>query len=245
MKTLFNGNWKVSIDGGDPFSIDLPKDLMISSARDEKAPGGGSNAYFHGGVYLYSKTFSVSEEELSASDFHIEFEGVYQKSTVYLNGHKLFFHPNGFTPFSVELTPYLKPGENLIEVNVDNSLCPSCRWYTGGGIYRNVFLHKVPKGGFLPDDVHVETLSLNPCRIKVHHPSLSQFEPVYKILYGGKLVLESLDPIMAIPHPNCGMMITRISMSFPYLCLKMENKLMKSRLGLGFANLASLTMASL
>ena len=60
---------------------------------------------------------------------------------VYLNGQKLDFHPYGFTSFFVDLTPALKVGsDNVLAVRVDNSEQKNCRWYTGSGIYRHVWL---------------------------------------------------------------------------------------------------------
>ena len=71
----------------------------------------------------------------------IEFVGVYMKSDVWINGRHLGTHPYGYTSFSYDLTPYIRRGENLIAVRVDNSLQPASRWYSGSGIYRHVWLN--------------------------------------------------------------------------------------------------------
>jgi beta-galactosidase len=77
---------------------------------------------------------------------YIDFDGVYQKSTVWINGHELGFRPNGYISFRYELTPYLNyGGKNVIAVKVDNSVQPNSRWYSGSGIYRNVWLVKTEK----------------------------------------------------------------------------------------------------
>ena len=61
-------------------------------------------------------------------------------ATVYINGQELGSHPYGYTPFSFDLTPYLKVGEqNVIAVRVNNQI-PSSRWYSGSGMGRDVDL---------------------------------------------------------------------------------------------------------
>jgi beta-galactosidase len=72
----------------------------------------------------------------------IDFDGVYMNSDVWINGHHLGHRPYGYISFRYELTPYLNFGEqdNVIAVKVDNSLQPNSRWYSGCGIYRNVWL---------------------------------------------------------------------------------------------------------
>ena len=72
----------------------------------------------------------------------IQFDGVYMNSEVWINGKFLGRYPYGFTTFQYDLTDKLvKGGEvNTIAVRVDNSLKESTRWYTGSGIYRNVWL---------------------------------------------------------------------------------------------------------
>jgi beta-galactosidase len=64
-------------------------------------------------------------------------------STVYLNGHELGHRPYGFSSFEYDMTPYLNhKGDNVIAVRVDNSQQPNCRWYSGCGIYRHVYMLK-------------------------------------------------------------------------------------------------------
>src|SRR4029077_15466765 len=70
----------------------------------------------------------------------IEFDGVYQRSDVWINGRHLGFRPYGYSSFAYDLTPYLAAGENVIAVRVDNSLQPNSRWYSGSGIYRHTWL---------------------------------------------------------------------------------------------------------
>src|SRR5690606_37634418 len=76
--------------------------------------------------------------------FFIGFDGVYKNSEVFINGHSLGIRPNGYLSFQYDITPHLKYGEkNVIAVKVDNSQQPNSRWYSGSGIYRNVWFPKV------------------------------------------------------------------------------------------------------
>jgi beta-galactosidase len=72
----------------------------------------------------------------------IDFDGIYRNSEVWINGHYLGKRPYGYISFRYELTPYLKYGKvkNVLAVKVDNSQQPNSRWYSGSGIYRNVWL---------------------------------------------------------------------------------------------------------
>ena len=70
----------------------------------------------------------------------LHFEGVYQKAEVFVNGKKAGQHAYGYTPFTVDVTPMLNKDKNEVLVKVDNSAQPNCRWYSGSGIYRHVWL---------------------------------------------------------------------------------------------------------
>ena len=75
----------------------------------------------------------------------LHFEGVYQDCKVYVNGKQAGKHFYGYTPFKVNITPYICKGMNTIAVMVDNSRQPNCRWYSGSGIYRHVWLETYNK----------------------------------------------------------------------------------------------------
>ncbi len=122
-------------------TLDLPHDWSIEGqfSKDNPAtPGGGA---LPGGIGWYRKTFSLPNSEKGRLAF-IEFDGVYRNSEVWINGHYLGKRPYGYSSFQYELTPFLKYGEenNILAVKVDNSQQPNSRWYSGSGIYRNVWL---------------------------------------------------------------------------------------------------------
>ena len=130
--------------------LDLPHDWSIEGEFSEKAPSGTGGGALPGGIGWYRKTFTVPMTAKGKSIF-IEFDGVYRNSEVWINDHYLGKRPYGYSSFVYELTPHLiyGGGPNVIAVKVDNSQQPNSRWYSGSGIYRNVWLTTL-------DPVHIE-----------------------------------------------------------------------------------------
>ena len=130
--------------------LELPHDWSIEGSFSEQNPAGTGGGALPGGLGWYRKTFTVPATAKGKLIF-IEFDGVYRNSEVWLNGHYLGKRPYGYSTFEYELTPYLVYGaqRNVIAVKVDNSQQPNSRWYSGSGIYRNVWLTTL-------DPVHVE-----------------------------------------------------------------------------------------
>ena len=83
----------------------------------------------------------MSEKSFQHHKVTIDFDGVYMNSGVWLNGHYLGNHSYGYTSFTYDLTPYLKPNgeQNIIAVKVSNE-GKNSRWYSGSGIYRHIWL---------------------------------------------------------------------------------------------------------
>ena len=121
--------------------VDLPHDWSIEGPYDQQAATGGAGSYLPTGIGWYRKHFTVPAA-LRGRRIAVEFDGVYQHSDVWLNGHHLGFWPYGYTPFAYDLTPYLNQGggPNILAVRVDNSAQPNSRWYSGSGIDRRVWI---------------------------------------------------------------------------------------------------------
>ena len=155
-RSPWNDDWKFALsdsvqDYSSPDSDDstwrilsLPHDWSIEgdfSLDNPSTPGGGA---LPGGIGWYRKTFTLPETD-RGKVVYVDFDGVYRNSEVWINGHSLGFRPNGYVSFRYDLTPYLRYGSqpNVIVVKADNSEQPNSRWYSGSGIYRNVWLVKV------------------------------------------------------------------------------------------------------
>ena len=119
--------------------LTLPHDWSVEGTLSPSLAS--CTGYLPGGIAWYRKHFQVNDK---ADRHYIYFEGVYNRSEVYLNGHLLGKRPNGYVSFMYDMTPYLKEGDNVLAVRVDHSRYADSRWYTGSGIYRDVWLISAP-----------------------------------------------------------------------------------------------------
>lgn len=124
--------------------INLPHDWSIEGEFKQDHPADLGGGYLPGGLGWYKKSFKVND---STKLTFIQFDGVYKNSEVWINGHYLGKRPNGYITFEYNLTPFLNFNnqDNEILVKVDNSEQPNSRWYSGSGIYRNVWLKTLDK----------------------------------------------------------------------------------------------------
>ncbi|WP_413665993.1 beta-galactosidase GalB [Mucilaginibacter sp. Mucisp86] len=136
---------KVTLNDSKWRALNLPHDWSIEGTFSKDNPATPEGGALPGGIGWYRKTFTVPASS-KGKLVYIDFDGVYQKSDVWINGHHLGFRPNGYISFRYELTPYLNFGSsNVIAVKVDNSVQPNSRWYSGSGIYRHVWLETTNK----------------------------------------------------------------------------------------------------
>lgn len=120
--------------------LNLPHDWAIEGDFSQDNPSGTGGGALPGGIGWYRKTFTVPRSD-QGKRLRIDFDGAYMNATVYINGHRLGTRPYGYISFSYDLTPYIRWGaENVLAVRVDNAEQPNSRWYSGCGIYRNVWL---------------------------------------------------------------------------------------------------------
>jgi beta-galactosidase len=138
--------------------VDLPHDWSIFGPFDEDAPAGGGGGFLPTGVGWYRKSFLLPDAYKNRQ-VRIEFDGVYENSDVWINGHWLGKRPFGYIGFSYDLSPYLRFNQqpNVLAVRVDNSLQPNSRWYSGSGIYRHTWLSVTDPLSITPDGVYAIT----------------------------------------------------------------------------------------
>lgn len=126
---LDHSSWR-KVELPHDWSVELPASPVLSSCT----------GYLPGGIGWYRKDFTVPADRKS-DRVYIYFEGVYNNSEVFINGKWIGKRPNGYVSFLYDLTPYIRFGErNVIAVRVDHSEDADSRWYTGSGIYRDVYL---------------------------------------------------------------------------------------------------------
>lgn len=154
----FNKGWTFYKEGheNEKKSVTLPHDAMMYEIRSKNNPSGAACGYFAGGKYFYEKIIP-GDEAWQNKSIILEFEGVYQKAIIYVNGREVCKNTYGYSNFFVNIDEEIIIGkENIIRVIADNSNVPNSRWYSGSGIYRNVNLYVGNKKHILPDSIFVK-----------------------------------------------------------------------------------------
>ena len=94
--------------------------------------------YLPGGIGWYKRDLYIPKQDQRV---YLYFEGVYNRSEVYINGHAVGGRPNGYISVLYDVTPYVRfQQHNEVMVGVNHSRAADSRWYTGSGIYRDVWL---------------------------------------------------------------------------------------------------------
>lgn len=214
--TSFNGAWSFmladSLNFKDPVYsdshwriLDLPHDWSIEGRFDPSHPAGTGGGALPGGCAWYRKKFTLNPAD-SLKKVFVTFDGVYMNSQVYLNGKLLGKRPNGYLGFQYELTHFLNDGPegNVLAVRVDNSQQPNSRWYSGSGIYRNVWLEQKEAVHIGHWGVHVQCQAGDgegagiriSTQVNNAGSSMAGLELHQKVLNaGGKLVAETTMPL--------------------------------------------------
>lgn len=169
-KQKFNQDWIFTIGSGSSLDalaggnntakqVTLPHDASIGRERNPEEPNGSGNGFFREESYVYTKTFSMNADDKD-KNVYLEFEGVYQNAFVYVNNSFAGKCPYGYSNFYVDITKYLNYNEpNALKVVVKNGV-PSGRWYTGGGIYRDVNLMIADRLHLAPDSVQLAAIEV-------------------------------------------------------------------------------------
>ena len=175
-KINFNSSWQFRYpEGPDTLwrDVDLPHDFLISQpwvtpASDEKADDSNqmaniasrlsSRGFKEMGTGVYRKTF-VPDESWRDKRVVADFEGIMLRGDAYLNGEKIGGTDYGYLGFEADISGKLKFGEeNVLEVVCDTGAPENSRWYTGGGLYRDVnFIITDPNSYFTRNSIYVNT----------------------------------------------------------------------------------------
>ena len=199
---VWNDGWKWKKQGDShEFSLSwqdvmLPHDAVIGEARNKEQFNGTKKAFYPNGSWEYVKVFEAPAE-WKEKCVSLRFEGVQNHALVYLNGNYVGSHAYGYTEFSVSLSKYLRYGEKNV-LKVVSKTGDDSRWYTGGGIYRDVQLlvggkFHIEDNGLrittLSADEHCARLNVN-VRLSEHRPAELRFT----LFREGKSVLENTQP---------------------------------------------------
>lgn len=138
--------------------LDLPHDWAIEGPF-QTGGGGGMGRLPSPGIGWYRKKLEIAAAD-AGKQFALEVEGAMSYAAVWVNGRLAGGWPYGYTSWSLDITPYVKPGENQIAIRLDNPTEFS-RWYPGAGIYRDVYLVKTGPVRVAPWGSFVTTPEVN------------------------------------------------------------------------------------
>ena len=168
-KKLFNDNWQFyrgdldlkeqDLQNVNWRAVSLPHDWSIEGPFDPQWASG--TGFLPGGIAWYRKNFDIDSYD-THKRYAIYFDGVYKNSDVWINGTWIGRRPNGFIAFEYDLTPYLKQSGNEILVRVDHAQYADSRFYTGSGIYRNVYLKTKAPAHFKTWGISFQTPKVTP-----------------------------------------------------------------------------------
>ncbi len=157
IRTSLSKAWTLTSPTQNGSIVDLPHDFSISAPRSPDAPGGGQNGCFVGGVGTYSKYITLPAD---ADHYLLNVEGAYCQTDVTFNEDLIYQHHHGYTPFLVDLTDRARKGlSNHLVIKV-NDMQPSTRWYSGAGLYRDVYLWTGGVVRIEPWDVFITTQTI-------------------------------------------------------------------------------------
>jgi beta-galactosidase len=166
-RELFNKDWKFLL--GDPDGaeredyrdrtwqrVDLPHDWVIHQPFNRGEDGvwtrQGTQGFFSWeNTGWYRKEFTLNDTV--GREVFVYFGCAYRNATIYVNGQKAGAHAYGYGSFELRISPFVKPGKNVIAVRLEHGGHIPDRWYSGAGLFRNLYLRTVPL-------VHLKTWGL-------------------------------------------------------------------------------------
>lgn len=148
-KILFNDGWQFAKSGLEDIDtsvltfepVDIPHDWLIYNTLN----------LYEDSIGWYRKNFTCSKED---KQILLCFDGVYMDSSLYINGEFVGEWKYGYSSFEHDITSALKDGENEVVLKVVHQ-SPNSRWYSGAGIYRNVWLKIRDKNHIVTNGIYV------------------------------------------------------------------------------------------
>ena len=233
-KIRFNQGWTVEEGDGGAFSallgggavpkaVVLPHDLLVEIPRNPSEPNGPGNGYFHEVDMVYKSVLKLDEEAAGKRVF-LEFEGVYQNAFVYVNDAFAGKCAYGYSNFYLDVTRFVKPGQdNAVKVIVKDGV-PSGRWYTGGGIYRDVNLmianptHIDPDGVFVSASDITEEMASVKVQIEVSNDVMEMKSVVLKATLcdaDGAVAAQNTMPVTLSDGQKASFLLLHLQIALP------------------------------
>lgn len=136
--------------------IDLPHDAMIEKAAYAESLNGSNTGYRDGDVFNYAKILDIPKVK-KIDRYILKIDGAYMNAVVYVNGEMAAKNMFGYSEFYADLTEFLKEGENEVRIQVRAGAMTNSRWYTGAGLYRDVYLLTAGPVYIEPSGIRINT----------------------------------------------------------------------------------------
>ena len=148
-KTTLNVAWEDRpVWEAEMHPVDLPHDWLIYDTKN----------LYEDSIGWYRKNFLWQQEKIKTDEHVIlRFEGVYMDSSIYVNGVYLGDWKYGYSTFDWDITEALREGENEVVLRVVFQ-APNSRWYSGAGIYRNVWMICLPETHIPLDGIYISSV---------------------------------------------------------------------------------------
>lgn len=154
IRTCISKDWKFKTNTSEYIHIDLPHDYAVGLERSADCNGSAGNGFFPNVMGKYVKYLTFGEKK----HYILHLDGAYMNAQVTFNEHHLARHPYGYTPYLVDLTDTIISGTNKLVVTT-NPFPEATRWYSGSGLYRDVFLWEGGDIRIEPWDMFISTAS--------------------------------------------------------------------------------------
>ncbi|WP_438448417.1 sugar-binding domain-containing protein [Gorillibacterium sp. sgz5001074] len=159
-ETLIMNGWEFTLKEPEDshfVPVQLPHDWAITAPINRNMKEGEPQGFRdRWGIGWYRRKLELAEIK-PGYVYLLQFDGVYENSTVWVNGQEAGGRKYGYSRFTLDITAYIHEGVNRILVKVDNTAHPADRWYSGAGIYRTVKLLELNRHHLNPEDIQVKT----------------------------------------------------------------------------------------
>jgi beta-glucuronidase len=152
-ESLLRGKWYKGIKENPENHMEIPLDYNFDLYPTMSVPSSWNlkkkELFYYNDTGLYHRTFKY--ENRGEDKVFLHLEGAFYRCYVFLNNEYVALHDGGSTPFSVDVTSFIKEGENTLLFAVDASRqsyrlpMENTDWFNFGGLYRDVYLVRTPK----------------------------------------------------------------------------------------------------
>jgi beta-galactosidase len=187
LKTSLDANLSDIIDKKDMFKpVCIPHDWLIYDSKN----------LYEDSIGWYRREFELGDDFDKNQRIYLRFDGVYMDSSLYVNGEFVMDWKYGYSSFGTDITGFLHSGANEIIVKAVNH-SPNSRWYSGAGIYRNVYIGVMPEYALSYDKTYVSINKKDDDFIMDIETQISCVKPIdesvninYELYHNGSLVLQ-------------------------------------------------------